>query len=256
MLNKIIDPFRTPLLHKHWLRHYAGALEAFRNIHAGEDCFIIGNGPSLNKMDLTLLNDYYTFGLNKIYLIFERQALKPSYHVAVNPLVIEQGKDEFPKLSCDSFLAFTSGRKFKVNGPNIHLLGDIYQQLELFYKDLTQGITFGYTVTYVAMQIAYFMGFKHVFLVGVDHNFVQKGNPNDKQVMTGNDQNHFDPNYFKGQQWHLADLEHSELYYTIARYIFEHDGRSICDATIDGKCDIFEKLSFEQALSIAKKRTL
>ncbi|WP_293098535.1 hypothetical protein [Moorena sp. SIO3I6] len=62
----------------------------FKNLHKKEDCFIIGNGPYLNKIDLSLLNNYYTFGLNKIYLIFDKVNLNISYHVAVNHLVFEQ----------------------------------------------------------------------------------------------------------------------------------------------------------------------
>ncbi|MCK4793220.1 MAG: hypothetical protein KAV87_56340 [Desulfobacteraceae bacterium] len=44
------------------------------------------------------------------------------------------------------------------------------------------------TVKYVAMQIAYYMGFRRVFLIGVDHNYKAIGNPNEKQLLSGVDQ--------------------------------------------------------------------
>jgi hypothetical protein len=248
------NKLRDRLLVSYWKNVLAPKLESFRNIHEGEDCFIIGNGPSLNKMDLTLLNDYYTFGLNKIFLIFDRQPLKLSYHVAVNSLVIKQSKEVFKKLNCVSFLAMVPKWQYKIASDTSYSLGDIVGN-SLFYKDLTMGVNKGYTVTYVAMQIAYFMGFKRVFLIGVDHNFVQQGNPNEKQVMGSSDPNHFDPNYFKGQEWHLADLEHSEIFYTIAKYMFERDGRQIFDATLDGKLSIYEKIPFEEALKLATKKS-
>lgn len=251
---KALNKVRDRLLVYHWKKVLAPKLESFRNRHEGEDCFIIGNGPSLNKMDLTRLNEYYTFGLNKIFLIFKRQPLRLSYHVAVNSLVIKQSVEAIKKMDCVSFLAMVPKWQHRLQSDTIYSLGDIVGS-SLFFKDLTLGVNKGYTVTYVAMQIAYFMGFKRVFLIGVDHNFAQQGNPNEKQVMGSNDPNHFDPNYFKGQEWHLADLEHSELFYTLAKYMFERDGRQIFDATIDGKLAIFEKVAYEDALRMATKKT-
>lgn len=238
---------------KYQWKKQAQLLEPFRNIHQGQDCFIIGNGPSLNKMDLTKLNAYHSFGMNKIFLIFDRQPLQLSYHVAINALVIKQSKDVLSSLNCPSFISLDGILKNNIRAKNVYPLGDFPQET-LFFKDITQGIKPGYTVTYVAMQLAYFMGFKRVFLVGVDHSFAQKGKANEKQIMQGDDQNHFDPNYFKGQAWHLADLENSEVYYTIAKYFYESDGRKIYDATVDGKLDIFEKVTFEEALQMASKK--
>ena len=240
-------------MHKFWSKFESPKLEQFRNKHKDEDCFIIGNGPSLNEMDLSLLNDYYTFGLNKIHLIFDRKPFDLSYHVAVNPHVIRQSKKEISNLNCQSFLSYVPAWINRVISDNIYYLGDT-ESNEFFYKDITKGMRQGHTVTYVAMQLAYFMGFKNIYLIGVDHNFNQQGKPNETQKMSGNDPNHFDPNYFKGQVWQLADLEGSEMHYLIAKYVFEKDSRNISDATQQGKLDIFQKLSFEKALSDAVKK--
>ena len=106
------------------------------------------------------------------------------------------------------------------------------------------------------MQIAFFMGFKNVFLVGVDHNFQQIGNPNEQQEFKGDDVNHFHPDYFKGMQWHLADLEGNEASYSLARHQFHAFGRNIYDATIDGKLNIFQKIDFKDALEKANKKVI
>ncbi|NHZ85160.1 MAG: DUF115 domain-containing protein [Planctomycetia bacterium] len=252
-MKKIINKIKIEIAHKYWLKYVSTKLEQFRNKHDGEDCFIIGNGPSLNKMDLTLLNDYNTFGLNKIYMIFNRMAFNLTYHVAVNPYVIKQSKKEFINLNCPSFLAYIPAKNNNIKSNNIHYLGDINTN-KFFSKDITQGIRQGCTVTYVAMQLAYFMGFKRVYLIGVDHKFKQSGNPHDVQILTENDPNHFDPNYFKGQKWQLADIESIELSYLIAKYYFNKDGREIIDATIDGKLNIYNKMNFDECLLQAKKK--
>jgi hypothetical protein len=91
------------------------------------------------------------------------------------------------------------------------------------------------------------MGFREVILIGVDHSFIDKGTPNTTEVRsTENDPNHFHPNYFsKGTKWQLPDLKRSELAYGMAKETFEKAGRTILDATVDGKCPVFNKVEFE-----------
>jgi hypothetical protein len=91
------------------------------------------------------------------------------------------------------------------------------------------------TVTYVAMQLAYHIGFDEVILIGVDHSFTTQGKPHSTVVSEGDDPNHFASNYFgRGFKWQLLDLEISEIAYRMARTAFESDGRKIVDATIGG----------------------
>ncbi|NJL13759.1 MAG: DUF115 domain-containing protein [Microscillaceae bacterium] len=248
------------ILHLHksraeWFSREGFRLNEFKNIHSGQSCFIIGNGPSLNKMDLNPLNSYYTFGLNKIFLIFERVALHLSYHVAVNPFVIEQSKAEIEQLKCPSFLSFNGAKDVIHPKSHIYTIWTGSTPLE-FSTDILVGLSEGFTVTYVAMQIAYFMGFEKVFLIGVDHNFNQKGKPNETQLLQGEDPNHFDSRYFAGKKWQLADLEGSELAYQSAKFHFSRQGRIIYDATVDGKLQVFPKISFEEALKMAKPKNL
>lgn len=244
---------------RYWYWYYTQVqrIRKFKNIHAGEDCFIIGNGPSLNKMDLERLNSYHTFGMNKIYLIFERVNLQLSYLVAVNSLVIEQSKDVYEKIDTPVFLSYKNSKNVIANKPNIYRLFTKYPEDErswYFSSTLEKPIYEGCTVTFVTLQIAFYMGFRRVFLVGVDHNFVQKGKPHEQQIMKEEDVNHFDPNYFKGNAWHLADLEGSEVSYQLAKYAYYHDGREIFDATVDGKLQVFNKISYERALALAKPK--
>ena len=116
-----------------------------------------------------------------------------------------------------------------------------------FQYDLTRPLVFGGTVTFVTLQIAFYMGFKQVVLVGLDHNYVEKGVPSETELRTDDrDQSHFHPQYFpKGSKWQLPDLLRSEIDYELARRAFEQDGRQILDATIGGKCQVFEKAEYQ-----------
>ena len=242
-LNNRHDP-----LFRKWYYQHRPDLERFRDCHEGEDCFILGNGPSLNEMDLEPLQDYHTFGLNKIYLMADRGIdLNLSYLVSVNPLVIEQSAERFESLSCDVFLPYDPARDHVRDLSHVNYIytGGPYT----FKGDLRKRVHEGHTVTYVAMQIAFFMGFERVFLIGVDHSFESEGDPNETQHMEGDDPNHFDPDYFKGDDWHLPDLEASELSYHLARFFYRRNGRKILDATVGGELDIYPKISYDEALS-------
>ena len=51
---------------------------------------------------------------------------------------------------------------------------DIYDKTVGFSKHPHFRIWEGGTVTYVAIQLARFMGFSKIILIGVDHNFIQR----------------------------------------------------------------------------------
>ena len=228
-------------------------LRRFDGRHAGADCFILGNGPSLKHVDLEKLQNRYVFGLNKIHLHPLYAAGDIDYRVAVNPFVIEQSREDFLSEENTVFLAEKPAREHGVKGRDVHLIrhdGGLG-----FGRTMSSNFGEGFTVTYVAMQIAYAMGFRRVFLVGVDHSFKQKGKPNETQTMEGEDGNHFAPNYFAGKQWQLADLEASEVAYRIAKFWFERDGREIIDATDNGKLDVFPKVDFMEALDRCAERS-
>lgn len=221
-------------------------IKQFEDLHAGRRCVIIGNGPSLKHTDLSLLQNEFTFGLNRIYLLFDELGFETTYHVVVNKLVVEQCAEDFRRIKAPLFTT-TANRKFLSGADNIAYLSRLVGPR--FSSDASRGIWEGATVTYAAMQLAYYMGFTQVVLVGVDHRFAVAGTPNQVVESAGPDASHFDPRYFaKGFRWQLPDLERSELAYRLARRAFEKDGRSIIDATVDGALTVFPKMPLEEAL--------
>lgn len=221
-------------------------VRGFRNIHAGRRCVIIGNGPSLNDTDLSLLRDELTFGLNRIYLMFDTLGFQTTFHVVVNQLVVEQCADDFRRIEAPLFTT-TPSRAFLAGAPQTAYLNNLLGPR--FSKDVSHGIWEGATVTFVAMQLAYYMGFTDVVLIGVDHRFAVKGPAHQVVESSGPDTSHFDPRYFgKGFKWQLPDLETSEIAYRLARASFERAGRRIVDATVGGALTTFPKVPLAEAL--------
>jgi hypothetical protein len=221
-------------------------LKGFRNTHQGERCFILANGPSLRTMDFSLLEGEVTFGMNRIYLLADELGFSPTYFVSINELVLDQFHDEIMNLVMPKFINWNRRALFDSNRKDIHYLRIRLGLRDHFTRDICQPMTSGGTVTFVALQIAYYMGFKTVVLIGLDHSFEAKGTPNRSVVRhQERDRDHFHPNYFpKGSKWQPPDLLRSEIAYQLAREAFEADGREIIDATEGGKCQVFQKGEF------------
>lgn len=189
--------------------------------HKGETCIIIGNGPSLKGVPREFLLKYPTFGTNRIYLL---DGFTPTYYCAVNPLVIQQFIADIAEIDAPKFM------------PAVYCFDDTCLPLNssgivTFSQDASAWIYEGHTVTFVCMQIAYFMGFRTILLVGVDHMFTFDGTPNELRMMDGDDINHFHPDYFKGRPWNNPDLIRSEHAYKLARTAYEANGGRIINLT-------------------------
>ena len=219
-------------------------LSLLKDRHRGKRCFILGNGPSLRQTDLTRLRGEFTFGLNRIYLLFPELGFPTTYLVTVNRLVIDQCAGELAAVPALKFLPWTTRRQFSSVAETVYIR--TYCAKPHFSGHVNQSIWSGATVTFVAMQLAYHMGFSEVILVGVDHSFTTQGKPHAAVVSRGDDPNHFSPNYFgKGFKWQLPDLETSEIAYRMAKLAFESDGRRIVDATIGGKLTVFQRMDYD-----------
>lgn len=234
-LNVVLDRIKWDLHCQSWISRKR--LGFWKDRYAGGKAVIICNGPSLLKSDLSLLNGVFTFGLNKINLLFDKTDFRPSCIVAMNPFVVDQNYKFFNETDIPLFLERYATKTVRSRS-NVVYLHSAEQQK--FARDCSVSVYQGYTVTFVAMQLAFHMGFKDVALIGCDHNFAVKGQSNKVVVSGTKDESHFDPNYFAGGvKWQLPDLIQSEVAYTLARDVYESYGRKIVNATEGGNLEIF-----------------
>lgn len=250
-----------------WRRESIRRLAALKDVHKGKRAFIIGNGPSLKQTNTSKLKNEITFGMNRIYLAFPEWGFTTSYLCVTNDLVVEQFVDDISALPIPKFIAWRSHRHFKAQFSNSQFsnspipespassLQSPISSLPTFVYTTYTGPKFstdvrwrvweGATVTNLALQLAFHMGIEKAILIGVDHNFADKGEANKTIVSQGDDANHFMPNYFgKGVKWQLPDLDTSEIGYALARDAYLKAGREVVDATIGGKLKIFPKVEY------------
>jgi hypothetical protein len=226
-----------------WRRQSIARLQELKDSRRGERCFIIGNGPSLKNTDLEKLRSEATIGMNRFYLAFPDLGFPTSYYLSVNDLVVEQCAADIQALKMPRFVSWRS-RRWLQPDTDLNFLYTTYTGKK-FARDASGRLWEGATVTYVAMQLAYHLGFSTVILIGVDHNFATKGKPNTTVVSEGDDPNHFHPGYFgKGFRWQLPDLDTSEVAYQVARQAYEQDGRKLIDATVGGMLRVFPRVDY------------
>ena len=125
----------------------------FRGRHAGERLFIIASGPSLNDVDPAALKGETTLAINDALLRFPRSR----YAAVMDSRKLHELHREL--LSVDAVFTL-EGNSF---GVELRYLGT-----EGFTADVERGIYSGYTTTYFALQIALFMGFREIYLLGLD----------------------------------------------------------------------------------------
>lgn len=229
-------------------------LGRLKNRYRGRRCFILGNGPSLTKCDLSLLKGEVTFAVNSIFYLFPQLQWRPTYYVVEDKLVAEDRAEEIKRLTGMTKI-FGAELKYALGGCKDAIWANLiynfgpYPGFPHFSKDASRCLWVGGTVSYVCMQLAYHMGCREVYLIGFDHNYEI---PPDAQVegtvitSASEDPNHFHPDYFgKGYRWHDPMVERMAKAYRRAREVFEADGRKICNATVGGKLDVFTRVDYE-----------
>lgn len=222
-----------------------------KNVANNKRCFIIGNGPSLKIEDLEKLKYEDTFAVNRIYKIFGKTKWRPTYYCSHDTKILNEiiydldnelksckiiflnssfkGKIQF--ILCKSpYYFFGVQKEFYPNKPN-------------FSEKVEKGLYEGYTVIYTCIQLAVYMGYKEIYLLGLDHSYnlvkmadgtikEEEGKANYMQGVEGK-------NYF------LPQLEKTELSYKKAREVCEAKNILIKNATRGGKLEVFERINFD-----------
>lgn len=234
-------------------------LRNFHNAHVAQRAFILGNGPSLNKCDLTLLRGEFTFGVNSIFLNYENMGFHPTYYVVEDVFVAEDRAEQIDNYQGPSakffgnYLQYCIDNSFDTIWLNVRFRYDDYPGFPHFSKNALRMLWTGGTVTYLCLQLAYYMGFSKVYLIGFDHSYKI---PSDAQISNteilsvSDDPNHFHPDYFgKGYRWHDPRVDRMEKAYASAKKVFESDGRRIYNATIGGNLEVFERVDYHSLFS-------
>ena len=213
-------------------------LLTLKNIFKGEKCFIVATGPSLRTEDLKILkeNNIFCFGVNSIIKINE--IWMADAYVAIDSNFISNNienirnyncKYKFIGDSCQEYWGKESDNSYKIHattaGKTIDFSEEIHQKI--YHGHCGRG-----TVTFSCLQLAVYMGFTEIYLLGVDCNY-----------MMGSKNNYFIREDVEDNKNHREDLMIQS--YSFAKKYADDHGISIYNATRGGKLEVFERIDFD-----------
>lgn len=157
-----------------------GILDLFGKCKEKKKCFIIGNGPSLVSKDLDVLarHNEFCFGLNMVHKIYCNTKWRPDCICVCDKLIVSQtlnhilGNNNCPVFLTDAVQLYFSPFQYE----NTILYHEAYNRdddyrIIKFGTELSSGsIPSGWTVSYIAIQLAVYMGFNEIYLLGMDNS--------------------------------------------------------------------------------------
>lgn len=233
-------------------------LRKLKDKFKGKRCFILGNGPSLNKCDLSKLQNEYSFGVNGIFYKTEEMGYKPTFYVVEDSHVMKDNAAKINEYDVEykffpvnyktyikrkeNVLFFKMNEGFYVeHSPNF--------SVPRFSADISKSIFCGQSVTMLNFQIAYYLGFEEIYLIGMDFSYdiPDSATVNGNDIISNEDDcNHFHPDYFgKGKTWHDPHLDRVLNSYKMMKVIYEADSRKIYNSTVGGKLEVFERVDYD-----------
>lgn len=205
---------------------------------------LVGNGPSLNRSDLSLLDGQDIYLSN--YAIRHPKLGPQARGLAVtNHLVAAQE----PYIFHPEVRPAPQWRVYPVWLG--HILPDSAHTIwlnalggEMFFsRQPEKTVAWHATVSYFWLQILFGLGYRKVVMIGFDHSYTQPSGLSEGTVLhqEGADPNHFDASYFSGKKWQSADVDHMARGYALAQQHYAADGREIVNCTEGGALNIFRR---------------
>lgn len=219
-------------------------IQFFKKRYNNRRCFIIGNGPSLNSMNLNLMKEDVVFCSNSFFLKFKDLEFKPTFITVEDHLVAEDNFKELEKLEGITKIFPIDLRHILANTANTYwielrrALNNKTREKKFKFNIEKETFYWGGTVLYMNLQLAAYMGFKNIYLIGVDLSYsIPKDADIRGSVITSNsdDPNHFNPSYFgKGKRWHIPETDRMQESFTNAYKELKKSNIYLYNATVGG----------------------
>lgn len=234
---------------------YGKIISQFKNSYVGKRCFLIGNGPSLKEEDLNVLysNREVSFAFNRIYNIFDKTLWRPAFYISQDEKMLKGCENIVDQLDLPiKFIPIQLSWYHNINIHDAIYFNMNWKQREnpydfLFSDDVAHEIASADTCMYTAAQIATYMGFKEIFLIGVDHHFHISQNNKGEIIIDNTVKDYFTDKYnMDKDNLYIPNTEKSTLTYIAMKEQCEKRGVQIYNATRGGNLEVFPRVDFEK----------
>ncbi len=224
-------------------------IKRYRDKYKNKRCFVVGLGPSLTIKDLDVLhrNNEICFSMNEVFYAFERTEWRPDFYVCSDTEGIKQNEEYYVDLELKKlFLSDQLGEEFdsrwKKNLGDRYIRYHIHRSLSdillpRFSEDLSEFAYYGSTVTYIILQLAVYMGFKEIYLLGIDATGSSTAARDSKMPYS-----HF---YNEEVQNSYTFEPYNTFAYMSAKEYADEHGIKILNATRGGELEVYDRVCFD-----------
>lgn len=221
-------------------------IEDLKDFGRGQRCFVVATGPSLNLLRLDLLADDFVFGVNRAYLALQRGLPHIDLLVIGDPNAYRQYHEEIESAPVSRLMLRSNVHALVENEGHdpARSLSYPYHASPCmdeghFARDLTQGTYRGFAVPLEAVQIAYYMGFSEVCLLGCDLDYsgtathFYKGGAHEEASRT------------------VMPIDRVRQSMRVARAVYEADNRRLLNASAGGTLEELERVAYASLFQAA-----
>lgn len=235
-------------------------------------CFVIGNGPSLKGLDLSPLAHEVTIGANSFYKHPSAEAMGLDYlcmgdptFYADEPRVVEWHRIIEARMPQTTLITHQAAARFFAKH-GLHAQREVYyitvaerpvHEASAVNLDFAHPLNIGQTTgTLIMIPLAMFLGFREIYLLGFDANWLEDLNASyhfydQHEIFT-----EFDSVSTDGRGYSYEDeLRAVHREFESHRLLHERAqqaGVSIINATAGGRVDVYPRKSLEEVLREVK----
>lgn len=225
-----------------------------KDIGIGKRIFLVGNGPSLNDMNLDLLKNEISIGMNRISMIYHKTLWRPTYYIFSSnncthnkwgvdwsKSVVEASNE--PKTTpiiwqrfkgnIESKAGALNERTIFINSVTEHKVGSE----KAFSEDAEKVVDKSGTTMNIALQLAFYMNFDETYIIGCDSNW-QTTNSNN------GDPNHFDDKYKASIANGKHEFNRMNTTHKRAKKSFDSKGNKIFNAGLNSAIDVYPRVDY------------
>lgn len=269
--------FRKLRVYKYRKNPEYDTIKKLKNTKLGETCIIIGNGPSVKMSDLDLIQEsgMDSFGANRILDVLDKTKWRPTYlsimdqSFITNENVRTHTPEEYSKRleECNvkyAFLIYLLKGVLNESEKNIYTYVNFAKtystDLMPFSDDASVYVSdLGNVISY-SIQIAYYLGYRKIYLYGIDGTYPKyldvdgkfKIRENCNAHVEGVKGNSFDTKnsvaarsrYFASKEGGYADSRKDNTGYNMCRAFAEKNDIEIINLTHGGAIENFKRQDF------------
>lgn len=251
----------------------------FKNSNSNERCFIVGNGPSLKKMDLTKLKREIVFTVNEIVsdkTIYDM--VNSDFHIVIDPYYFNLSSelpedlatiDRLKRINYENkrpicITGYEGKNSFEKYGLDKILdLHYVFQHRYLTDSDgytikMNRNMPTSLNVVQAAIFSAMYMGFKKIYLIGCDMTFIflsiETNDDSNSSTLKNLHAYKYSDNHVKSIKNFCSNRDNEFNLYELAKTysIFKRIKRyadknkiEILNATLGGNLDIFDRVKYD-----------